>query len=117
MVAEPTPATYSDDVLVAAIKRYPVPDPEDVYPDEPGWIPSYDLAMAASEIWEEKGAALAANFDFNADGASFSKKQQYDHATGQARKWRSLRVPGNWTAQTVVAPAESIVGNWNNPYQ
>ena len=46
MVAEPTTTTYIDAMLVDAILRYPVPDPEDVYPDESGWIPSYDLALA-----------------------------------------------------------------------
>lgn len=116
MVAEPTEATYTDALLVTAIERYPVPDPDDIYPDEAGWYPTYDLALAAAEIWSEKAGTVAANFDFEADGGNFSKSQQVQHYTGQARKWRSLRVPGNWTVQTVVAPTESIVGNWNDPY-
>jgi hypothetical protein len=116
MVAEPTIDTYTDALLVAAIERHPVPDPDDIYPDEEGWYPTYDLALAAAEIWSEKAATVAANFDFEADGGNFSKSQQYEHYAKQERKWRSLRVPGNWTVQTVVAPTESIVGNWNDPY-
>jgi hypothetical protein len=122
MVAEPTIATYADADLVAAIERYPVPDPDDFYPDEEGWYATYDLALAAAEIWAEKAGTVAANFDFQADGASFTKSQQYEHYNAQARKWRSLRVPGNWSVQTVpygtgFAPTESIVGNWNDPYE
>jgi len=121
MVAEPSTTTYSDVLLEDAITRHPVADPEDVYPDESGWIPSYDLALAAAEIWEEKAAALAANFDFEADGATFSKSQQTDHATAQARIWRSRRVAGNWTvmpeANSATRFGEPHIGNINNPYE
>ena len=118
MTAEPTTAVYSDAALQAAIERYPVADRDDIYPDEAGWLPSYDLAMAAAEVWAEKATVVAANFDFDADGASYKRSQQYEHYVKQARRWRSLRVPGNWTA----VPAEpetdsvSVVGNVNNPY-
>src|SRR4030095_4881529 len=115
MTAEPNQTPYSDAMLVEAIQRYPVLDPADVYPDEACWIPSYDLALAAAEIWSEKATTMAANFDFEADGANFSKSQQYEQYMSQVRKWRSLRVPGNWTVEPVVAPAETIVGNWNDP--
>ena len=104
MIAEPTtgspPGPYTDADLVAAIERYPVPDPEDVYPDEDGWIPSYDLAMAASEIWSEKAANVAANYDFSAGDESFSKSQQYTHALQQARYWQAKRIAGTWTVTT-----------------
>jgi hypothetical protein len=116
MVAEPTTTIYSDADLVACIERYPVPDPDDIYPDEAGWLPSFDLALAAAEIWGEKAAATAANFDFDADGASFTKSQQYQHALQQARYWQGKRLPGTWMVQTAVAPTESVVGNWNDPY-
>jgi hypothetical protein len=118
MVAEPTTATYSDAMLVDAIERYPVPDPDDVWPDEAGWYPTYDLAMAAAEIWSEKATMVAANFDFSADGANFSKSQQYEHFLGQARRWRSLRVPGNYEVMTMPpANAGTVIGNWNDPYE
>ena len=119
MVAEPDDTGgYSDALLTASIERYPVPDPDDVYPDEDGWYPSYDLAMAASEIWSEKATMLAANFDFTADGATFSKSQQYEHYNQQARKWRAMRVPGNYTVMTMPpANAGTVIGNWNNPYE
>jgi len=117
MVAEPTEAIYTDAILTAAIERYPVPDPDDVYPDEYGWLPSYDLALAAAEIWAEKAGAVAANFDFQADGANFAKSQQYEHYNQQARKWRSLRVPGNYEVVTMPPSSTStVIGNVNNPY-
>lgn len=123
MVAEPDTTTYSDVLLEDAIKRYPVADPEDVYPDESGWFPTYDLAQAAAEIWSEKATNVAANFDFNSDGAAFQKSQQYEHFMLQARKWRALRVPGNWsvmptsaTGTTFGPTTASWIGNVNNPY-
>jgi hypothetical protein len=118
MVAEPTPDTYSDADLAAAIERYPVPDIDGYWPDEVDWLPSYDLALAASEIWSEKAAAVAANFDFDADGAAFQKSQQVEQYERQARRWRSLRQPGGYTVETV-APAGDIpvwLGNVNDPY-
>jgi hypothetical protein len=102
MTAEPQQTPYTDAMLVEAIERYPVPDLDDFWPDEAGWLPSYDLAMAAAEIWSEKATLLATNFDFDADGANFSRSQQYDHFMKQARHWRALRQPGNYTVITPI---------------
>ena len=68
----------------------------------------------------EKSAALAANFDFDADGAAFTKSQQVQHATQQARRWHSLRSPGFYVV--VPAPPSAAlttpwIGNVNNPYE
>lgn len=118
MVAEPTTTTYTDGVLTEAIQRYPVPDGDDVYPDESGWIPSFDLASASAEIWAEKASAVASNFDFDADGATFSKSQQYDHFIGEARRWHSRRVPGVWIATPLVPERTADwIGNLNDPYE
>lgn len=104
MVAEPEPTVYSDVMLTDAIERYPVPDPDDIWPDEINWFPTYDLAMAAAEVWSEKATNLAANFDFTADAANFVKSQQYDHYLKQERHWRSLRMPGMYQVLTPLAP-------------
>jgi hypothetical protein len=119
MTAEPTTATYSDGDLVAAITRYPVADFEGYEPGDSAWIDTYDLAQAASDIWSEKAAAVASNFAFDADGASFQKQQQHEHYMAQARRYRALRVAGVWTAETVrpTATEQSWVGNVNDPYE
>jgi hypothetical protein len=118
MTAEAGSATYTDADLIAAIERYPVADDDGYEPADTDWLPTYDLARAATEIWEEKAASVAANFAFDADGASFQKQQQYEQYARQARLYNSRRVPGVWTAESVAAGSgESIVGNWNDPYE
>lgn len=45
-----------------------------------------DVYAAASDIWEEKAADAAGNYDFDADGGSYKRSQLYDRYLAQARK-------------------------------
>lgn len=97
MIAEPTDATYSDGDLIEYIERRALTDQlgnapyvrAATYPVtmmiNPNWTPTYDLHGVAAVLWGEKASALAALFDYSADGASFSRKQQYDNAQAQQR--------------------------------
>lgn len=102
MIAEPTTTTYTDAIVTAAIESHPLFDEngeEPTYLDystEPptatandDWIPTYDLNAAAADLWEQKAASLAANFDFSADGGSYQRSQAYEMAMKQARHFRS----------------------------
>lgn len=111
MVNEPTDAApYTDAVLTGYIERYPTMD---VRGEEPytwqttgglapttvvntAWIATYDLNRTAADIWEEKAAALAQDYDFNADGGSFQRSQAYEQTMRQARYYRSRRRIGAW---------------------
>jgi len=84
-----TVSEYADDVLAAIIDRYPLPDANGLFPEEAGWTPRYDLNAAAADVWEERAAVLASQYDFNADGASFQRSQQYENYMKQARHFRS----------------------------
>ena len=68
LVAEPTTDTYTDIDLNEYIDRYPLDDADGYVPTDIGWAGNWDLNLAAADIWEEKAAAGAANFDFAADG-------------------------------------------------
>lgn len=107
MVNEPTDTTYSDDDLKAYIERYPVIDDQglrpfyiDVSTDPPsrketqGWIPTYDLHYAASDLWAEKAAVVSQDFDFSADGGSYKREQVYAQYMKQSRWHLSRRIPG-----------------------
>ncbi len=91
MAAETTLANYSDSDIAAVIERYAVIDSEGYFPDDDDWAETYDLNAAAADLWAEKAAAVAANFDFSADGASFSRSQEFDMATRMSAFYRSRR--------------------------
>ena len=103
MVGEVNSSTYSDTVLAEYIERAPLidslgRDPYVVSATTPpvmianvDWVATYDLNLAASEIFSEKASALAAQFDFSEDGQSFSRRQKYENAERQARIFRAKR--------------------------
>ncbi|MEJ5222843.1 MAG: hypothetical protein WHV44_00185 [Anaerolineales bacterium] len=82
---------YPDSTLVSIIEQYPLPDANGLFPEEDGWTPRYDLNAAAADVWAEKAAGLAGQYDFSADGASFQRSQAYEQAMKQARYYRSRR--------------------------
>lgn len=108
MVNEPTTTTYSDALLATYIEAYPMLDARGESPFvEPfgiydtalpaalaandDWTPTYDMNAAAADIWSEKAASLAGNFDFSTDGQSFSRSQAYQFTMTQSRYYRSRR--------------------------
>jgi hypothetical protein len=91
MVNEPTTVPYSDSVLAEAIERYPLTDAFGYDPDDDNWTETYDLNAAAGDIWDEKAAACADEFDFDADGGSYSHSQKYEMAAKHARSYHSRR--------------------------
>ena len=103
MIAEPTTTTYSDLVLADTIKKYPVEDARGEGPwvesettpgrleTNPDWTPTYDLNSAAGDIWAEKAATAAGNFDFSADGGNYNRSQVYKQMMEISRYYRSRR--------------------------
>lgn len=102
LIAEPTDATYTDVMVVAAIEARPVRDANGYEPlkwdytttppsqvTNPDWTATFDLNAAAADIWDEKAAAVACDFNFSADGASYNRQQVFDHYERMARKYRS----------------------------
>lgn len=98
MVDEPTETTYDDDLIDEYIERYPLldvlgTDPQDVdftttpptISEADEWIPTYDLNAAAADIWEEKAGAVADEFDFKADGGSYTRSQKEEKYLGKSR--------------------------------
>ena len=106
MVAEPDDTTYDDTTLGSYIETYPLVDERGEEPytwdtstepptqdDNDNWIDTYDLNAAAADIWEEKAASLAQDFDFSSDGARFDRSQAYEQMMRSARYYRSRRSP------------------------
>lgn len=91
MVSESGTTTYSDSLLAEIIEKYPKIDADGYLPTDDDWTDTYDLNAAAAQVWGEKAAALTMNFDFSADGASFSRSQEFQMATRMAVFYRSRR--------------------------
>lgn len=100
-------AVYTDDVLTGYITRYALPDRLGVAPTyitysglaptetvNSSWLATYDLNAAAADVWQERASTLADRYDFNADGANYSRSQQYQQYMQQARYYRSRRAIG-----------------------
>lgn len=106
MVNESDDTTYSDDALETYIETYPLIDERGEQPytwdtstqpptqdENEDWIATYDLHAAAADIWEEKAAVVAGDFNFSADGGNYSRSQVYEQFMKQARYHRSKRSP------------------------
>ena len=62
-----------DDVVDALLLRFRIADTVGLRPDDDGWTETWALNAAAAEGWRMKGAAVAGDFNFSADDASYSK--------------------------------------------
>ncbi len=105
MVSEPTEDTYDDDALAEYIERYALEDARGEYPtveseaapgtleENPDWTATYDMYAAAADVVEEKAAAVAVDFDFEADGGQFTRSQKFNQMMRLVRHYRSKRSP------------------------
>lgn len=91
MVAEPAQDTYSDDVLSEYLQRYPLLDGAGSLPTDTAWTGAWDANRAAADVWEEKAAAFAADFDFSADGGNYQRSQVHAQMLTMARNFRARR--------------------------
>lgn len=74
MVAATTRPVLDVAALGRLLDASAIPDPIGTSPeDTANWVPTWDLNRAAMEGWRRKAAAVAADFSFTADNASYSK--------------------------------------------
>jgi len=124
MVDEPTTDTYADSDLEDYIERYPVIDERGEVPytwdtsteppteeENDDWIDTYDLHRAAADIWQEKAATVAEDFDFKADGGQYSRSQVFQQNMQMARYHRARRRPQTHTLHKWPKPStvETVV--------
>lgn len=104
MVAEPTQDTYSDTTLSAYLERYPLPDTAGAQPTDTAWLGEWDTNLAAADVWQEKAAAFAADFDFSADGGDYKRSQAHKQMLDIARSFRARRKTGVLVLQVQPRP-------------
>lgn len=105
MVDEPeSTSSYLDEDIQGYIEDHPLLDERGEEPytwdtsstppekeDNDSWYPTYDLNLAAAEIWEEKAAVAAKDYKFSADGGSYDRNQVYEQFMKNATFYRSKR--------------------------
>ena len=104
MVAEPESTTYDNVRMADYIERYPLldelgqePYTWDMSTTPPSqdanewWVSTYALNAAAADIWDEKAATAAQDYNYSADGASFSRAQVAEAYERRARSYRARR--------------------------
>lgn len=92
MTAEPLDGSgYSDADLTTYLQRYPLPDSAGAQPADATWTGVWDANRAAADVWEEKAALYAADFDFAADGGNYQRSQVHSQMLTMARLFRSRR--------------------------
>ena len=104
---EPDDTTYDDDAITVFIERYPLLDERGEVPytfdtstepptpeDNDLWIATYDLHAAAADIWQEKAAPTAQDYDFEADGGRYSRSQSFEQCMAMSRYHSARRKPG-----------------------
>lgn len=92
MTGESSSSTY-DATIAYVIADYPLVDSLGNEPSEIDWTATYCLNSAAADIWEIKAAAVAQDYDFSADGASYKRSQVVDQYMKQAKRYRARRAP------------------------
>ena len=73
MVAATSRPVLSTEQVNALLDATVIPDASNLLVTDPSYVPTWDLNMAAAEGWRWKAAAVAGDFTFSADGASYDK--------------------------------------------
>lgn len=85
----PTPPSWPDlDGYPAGSTR--VTDGDQTWLDNGAeWAPTWALRAAAADCWERKAAKAAGDYDFGADGQTFSRSQVVGQCLKMAARYRS----------------------------
>lgn len=65
-------------------------DDLDLGPQDVGYTTTVDLYRAAAAAWMEKASMVADGYDFQADGASFTRSQMFSQYLSQASRYASM---------------------------
>lgn len=133
LVDEPSTTTYSDIAIGEYIESYPLMDERGEVPytwdtstspptqdTNDNWIATYDIHAAAADIWEEKAAGVAEDYDYRADGGQFTRSQVYEQYMSKVRYHRSRRAAGTitahkWPEETTSGGVDTTPWIINNP--
>jgi hypothetical protein len=67
-----------------------IPDTAGNAPSATAYTDTYDLYRAAAEGWRQKAGMVAEEFDFEAEGGSFSRSQKYRNYLAMAARYAGM---------------------------
>jgi hypothetical protein len=88
-VAAASRPILSPETLGRVLDQWRTPDAEGRPATDAAWVGSYDLNAAAAEGWRIKAGMVAGDFNFSADGASYSKADVLAHCLEMETKYAS----------------------------
>lgn len=59
-------------------------------PIDVGYVITVDLYRTAAEVWRTKAGMVADGYDFEAEGASYTRSQMYDQYMEQAARYSNM---------------------------
>lgn len=109
VAASSRPVLTGDDVK-ASIMAHPKVDQYGVYADQEGWEATWDTYAAVAELWGIKAGRVAGDFNFQADGGSFSKGDVIAHCLAMEAKYAAM-VGGSVSTLAERDPLTNVVVN------
>lgn len=103
---------YDSTALAEYIERYPLLDSDGNEPDDDDWTATYDLHGAAADLWTERAATVAQDFDFAADGGNYSRSQVHAQYMKQAAYHNSRRAIDTIAATPWPKPRRDVLDAW-----
>jgi hypothetical protein len=89
-VAATSRPVLSPEAVGALLDSYAAEDATGRRPTDSLWEGTWDLNAAAAEGWRMKAGKVAGDFNFSADGASYSKADVLAHCLEMETKYASL---------------------------
>jgi hypothetical protein len=76
----------------AILDSHAIADPEGRAPGTAGWVGTWDLNAAISEVWATKAAQVAGDFNFKADDAEYQKADVLAHMLAMRDQYAAMAV-------------------------
>lgn len=88
-VAATSRPVLTDAQVNRILDNWRTPDADGRPASDASWDPSFDLNGAAAEGWRKKAGMVAGDFNFSADGSSYSKADVLAHCLEMETKYAS----------------------------
>lgn len=93
ILSAPKSSPVLDDAVINQILEDSLIDDEDgLFPDDVGYVPTYDFDEAAAKVFEAKLAIVAGEFDFSDGSRSVQRMQRIENLKDMVSRFRSKTV-------------------------